>query len=256
MPLPPLKNWETTRDSLHQAARAIGSIKVAVSPKQPNSTQYSLSPTRYGLKTNQLSIGEIQLHYAEAMVKIKQSDGSIAEIPLAGHHQVSFTDTVLEKLAEAGHKVEPNREILPHTTPFNIDPNTAAAFLDLHDRMYTVLARFRAKLGGCLNAVLVWPHHFDMAFLWFKEGCDEHKDPHIGIGFAPFSDNISRPYFYFYAWPMDEDFAPPALPKPAYWESTDYKGIRVDYDDLLNYKDSAIEDMLLDLFVALFNAWT
>jgi hypothetical protein len=214
-PLPTLQNWAPTRDSLHRASQVIGAIRTATLNPLPNALRRSLRPTPFGLTT--------------------------------GHSQASLLEAVLGALASAGRHLAPEREHLNDTTPFTLDVALAADYAQTLDRLFTAMARFRARLLGPLTPLVVWPHHFDMAFLWFSTtGADEHQHPHINTGFAPFSPGIDRPYLYMYCWPLPEDLIGTALPPPAIWNTEGWRGVRVDYDQFaaLEHADRFIEEIL------------
>jgi hypothetical protein len=100
---------------------------------------------------------------------------------------------------------------------------------------------------------VVWPHGFDLSFLWFARGFDEGGDPHLNFGFSPGSPGFPRPYVYAYAHPKPEgmfDFKPPA---PARWNTEPWTGIVIDYDALAAASDaeSTLETLLLDIHAGL-----
>ena len=87
-----------------------------------------------------------------------------------------------------------------------------------------------------------------MAFIWFLTGAtDEHSDPQIAFGFAPFSDGLDRPYIYAYAWSKPTGYVHVPLEAAARAITEGYTGLYVAYDDLYQLDDtnSALEAMLL-----------
>ena len=129
------------------------------------------------------------------------------------------------------------------------DPALARDYLFALDRLYTALARFRARLGGYMTPLVLWPHHFDMGFIWFPgPGSDEHADPQISYGFAPFSDGLERPYIYAYAWSKATGYIQVEVDAPAQAITEGYTGLYVAYDDLREASDfhTALESILLD----------
>jgi hypothetical protein len=131
--------------------------------------------------------------------------------------------------------------------------NTANGYADALYRVFTALARFRARLQGHMTPLVVFPEHFDLSTLWFVEGdMDDHK-PHLNFGFAPFSPGLPRPYLYAYAYPYPADFAAPPLPAPARWHSEGWRGVVIDYDAISQHNDpeAAIERLCLHVFASL-----
>jgi hypothetical protein len=99
-----------------------------------------------------------------------------------------------------------------------------------------------------MSPIVIWPHHFDMAFIWFTtENMDEHKAPHLAIGFAPFSDGLNRPYFYGYGWSQETGYVQVELDPPAQAITEAYTGLYAEYDTLRteDNMNQIIEDMLL-----------
>ena len=116
--------------------------------------------------------------------------------------------------------------------------------------MFTALAKFRAKLNGCMTPLVLWPHHFDLAFIWFaNDSMDEHSDSHIAYGFAPFSPGLERPYFYAYAWSQTTGYLQLPLAAPAQALSEAFTGLYAPYDALRKVSpfDAAVETMLTRL---------
>lgn len=237
MPLPALDQWNETRDSLQRAAQVLGAIRTSVVAPLPNALRRSLDPVPYGLSAKCPPIGELRLVYAERAVTLHPAGGEQSMIFLKGHDQTSLMDTLLEALATTGHHPTPERTDLNSTT-FIIDKALAADYAHVQDRMFTTLARFRARLLGPMTPLVIWPHHFDMAFLWFSTpDVDDHKNPHMGIGFAPYSDGIDHPYFYAYCWPLPDGLIGTPIPEGTEWNTEGWRGVRLDYARFMNMDD-------------------
>lgn len=246
MSLPALSNWEKTRRSLHQAATALGAIRVASIDPLPNDLQFSMSITPRGLSTGQLRFGgELLLDYPTATVTYLNTANSrfdngesLFKIALDGLNQVSLMDALVEGLKSAGHVVDASRKRITETAPFELDLSLAADYAQVIDRVFTAVSRFRGRLSGAMTPVVVWPHHFDLSFLWFAgAGSDEHHDPHMNFGFSPESPGFERPYVYVYAWPMNEAIHAVEAPPPARWNRENWTGLVIDYDTLSKSDD-------------------
>ena len=126
------------------------------------------------------------------------------------------------------------------TTPFAIDSTAAADYARLLYSAYTALARFRARLLGTMTPMVVWPHGFDLSFLWFRgNDLDEHSQPHMNFGFSPGSAGFPRPYIYAYAYPPPKDLTERPIPAPARWFTESWNGAVVDYDNLADDEPEA-----------------
>lgn len=254
MTFPILDNWESTRETLHQASKILGVLRVATFDPQPNDLQYSVQIEPNGLSTGNLPIGKVFLDFTEGTMEVIPKNGAVAGFPLNDHTQSSLTYAVLEAFKNSGYKVEVNQEKVSDEKPFKLDIATSRDYAEILDRMFTAYARFRARIAGPMTPIVLWPHHFDLSFLLFLTSkTDEHKDPQINFGFAPFSDGIPDPYMYVYRWPMPDGLAEKDLPKPAIWHTEGWTGARVDYADFAreNQSDAVVEKVLMGIYETL-----
>ena len=137
---------------------------------------------------------------------------------------------------------------ITHRSALEIDAALSRDYLLALNRVYTALARFRTRLDGFMTPLVLWPHHFDMGFIWFPEdGTDERADPHVSFGFAPFSDGLERPYLYAYAWSQATGYVQASVSAPAQAITAGYTGLYAPYDDLreASHFESVLESMLL-----------
>lgn len=249
MTLPELRNWDATRDTLHQIALVLGAIRVACVDPLPNDLQFSVDVTASGLSTSDLKTGG-QLHFDLSNLRLsyERDDRTLFAIDPRGHTQKSLLATLLEGFAAQGSVLEPSLKHIEHDTEFEIDRDTAADYQVALSAVYTALAHFRAKLSGFMSPLVLWPHHFDLGFLWFPGGgMDEHKDAQMSFGFAPNSPGLLRPYFYAYSWSPNSGYVQVPLQPPAQAISEGYTGLYAAYDDLRSAPDfsSVVETMLM-----------
>ena len=99
-------------------------------------------------------------------------------------------------------------------------------------------------LDGNFTLVHLWPHHFDFSVEWFTEKRDEQ----IGIGISPGDDQYKDPYLYINPYPFNPKVTQYNLPIGK-WHTSSWKGIKVDRDDLANYSQSEVSDLLFQLFL-------
>jgi Family of unknown function (DUF5996) len=240
MKLSSLVGWEATRDGLHRASQVLGAARVAGVSALPNDLQYSLEVIGEGVSTGALDNGvELRLDYGDGLVRVLDGQRSLATVSLAGQSQVSLLDVLLEQLTAAGKPLEPSRKKILHEEPLVVDRAVAGRYAGVQHRLADALRSFREGLSGARTPVVLWPHHFDVAFLRFTtDGTDEHKHPQLGTGFAPQSEGFPDPYLYVYAWPMPDGLdAVEPLPKPARWVTEGFTGAVVDYADLAKVDD-------------------
>jgi hypothetical protein len=233
MTLPLLANWDSTRQALHQAAQIAGAVRGTLVPPQPNNAHLPLFVTPDGLTTGDLhGEGLIDLDFRQRALVYTCPAGTVTSLPLAGHTQVTLTDALLAAMQATGHPAAPKREKLTGTTALDADARLAADYADALYSIYSATARYRARLLGAMSPLVVWPHGFDLSFLWFARGFEERSDPHLNVGFSPGSPGLPRPYVYIYAYPAPPDMFDVQLPASARWNREPWTGIVIDYDQL------------------------
>jgi hypothetical protein len=250
MHLPALENWEDSFTSLHQAAQVVGGIKkVSVEPLQ-NYAHLGLYVTQEGLTSGHLlDGGELILNLLESSIVYVSPQADRYVISLHNQTQASLRDAVLSAMKEGGQEVNPKADEINGQEPLTVDADTAIEYQKALYRIYTAMARFRARLLGTLSPMIVFPHGFDLSFLWFKRGSEEKTDPHMNFGFSPGSAGIPRPYIYIYASPMPDTFFDIELPSLAQFIRDPWKGIVIDYDTLVSESDAEarLEQILVDI---------
>jgi hypothetical protein len=239
MSFPKLSGWRTTAEGLHQSALLLGAIKAAIAQPLPNFLHLSTTIRRDGIATGTLPSGaELRLDFCNtSMLYVPAGEGIPTTVDLEGHTQVSLTAAVLNLLMEQGYTLDVARDALKGTTPFTIDQQISTEYADVLYRIFTALARFRARVFAPMTPIVLWPGHFDLSFLLFTTEKTTEEHPHMNFGFAPYSTGIDRPYLYVYAWPMPEGYTPPELPGLARWENQEFTGVVVPYDDFSQMDD-------------------
>jgi hypothetical protein len=261
--LPFSPNWLTTAQSLNQAAELLGGIRRLTQPRQPISLHLTLEVTPAGLSVGKLpQNGKLWLDFAAAQICYqKPHEESGRSIVLNGQTQAEIFANLLELLADelAGliphspNRVDnffqalsdqggyvPPREEYGKTQALTLDLPECQNYAHWHWQMFTALARFRARLAGTLSPLIVWPHHLDLATIWFKENLLNDHLPHIALGFAPYSPSLPQPYFYAYAYPTPADFQPTSpLPNGLVWENSAYRGLYLASDTIAQQNNPA-----------------
>lgn len=250
MALPALIKWDGTRDALHQIALVMGAIRVACADPKPNDLHFSLEVSAGDLSTGEMTCGGA-LHFDFEMLRLSYAIGenSVFSLEIEGQSQISLMRRMLAAIGEIGGRSQPSMKRITSDKPFAIDRAQAAAYARTMRAVFTTLAKFRAKLSGSMTPLVLWPHHFDLAFIWFATArTNEQSDPHIAYGFAPFSPGLARPYIYAYAWSQSTGYLHLPLAAPAQALTDAYTGLYAPYDALrqLNNFDAAIETMLMN----------
>ena len=248
MKLPALTAWEGTRDALHQVSLAAGAVRVACSDPLPNDLHFSLEATAGGLSTSELRCGgALHVDFEALQLTYRRGDKAVFSLGFPGHSQKSLTRQLLAALADFGCEVQPSMKHITSDSRFDIDRELASAYWKTLRAMHAALERFRATLGGGATPLVLWPHHFDLAFIWFAtESRDEGSDPQIAYGFAPNSPSLARPYVYAYAWSQPTGYLNLPLGFPARAITAEYTGLYSDYDKLRELEpfETAVEAML------------
>lgn len=282
MTLPAIPSWEhNTGKNFHKAAYILGLIRLLYFEHVPNYLEMAMKILPEGLSTDRLPSGsEVRLNFKTGHVAYHTPQGEMVSFSLADHSQKTLVealllamhdyelqnwlsggskgtllDSVYAHADEIGKKLYIPQHDVSDEQPLTFDLQDAADYADVVYRIFTGVARFKARLVGNMTPVVVWPEHFDLSTLWFATEKPDEYSPHINFGFAPYTENVAgleRPYFYAYAYPLPEGYTPPQLPAPARWESKAYRGMYLAYDDVRYQAD--LEGYVEDLCSQTFNA--
>jgi hypothetical protein len=254
MLLPELTFWEDTRNSLHRASQVLKQIKAQTLEPLPHHLHVSLSIVPEGLSTGVLPFGgEFVLDFVGSRLLYRQAGKPTLEVFLNGHNQVTLIAAANKILTDAGQAITLSTEKLTDTEAFIISPSLAEDYAGVLYGIFTATARFRARLNGPMSPIVVWPHHFDLSFLWFATDEASENAPHLNFGFAPFSEGLPRPYLYVYAWPIPPGLLDVKLPELAQWHTSGWTGVVVPYDNLVGRTgiEELIEGLQHDIFKAI-----
>ncbi len=238
MTLPALNNWDSTRTGLHRAAQVAAAIRKLAQPPLPNYAHLGLSVTRHGLESGWLPNGtRVALNFCAQRLTFHAGESEGWELALAGHSQRTLAEAAQRTLAGSGSMIRMDMTSTADMDPLDIDPEQASDYAAALFSIYTAIARVRARLLGAMSPVIVFPHEFDLSFLWFARGSKERSDPHLNMGFSPGSPGLPRPYVYLYAYPIPAGWFDIRLPEPARWWREGWHGVVIDYDALATVED-------------------
>jgi hypothetical protein len=99
--------------------------------------------------------------------------------------------------------------------------------------------------------VQLWPHHLDLALLWFSgrlapgqdPANEEYADEQMNFGFSRGDDGIPESYFYATAYPTPASLTDITLPGDAYWHTEGFTGAILPYQALVE-ADAPAEALL------------
>jgi hypothetical protein len=237
----------------------------ALSPPQKHWWHISLRVAPNGLTTTAIPISdadddatfELVLDLQQAQLIITTSRGETRQTPLAGQSAQEFCNTTLAALAKLGITVEIDRSLFADETPGVVDVVAAKNCCQALVNIDRVFKQFKAELPGETGPVQFWPHHFDLALLWFSgrkvPGVDpaneEWADEQMNFGFSTGDEGIPEPYFYITAYPWPANITDAALPAGAVWHTQSWKGALLKYESLVG-ADQPEEKLLAYLWAA------
>ena len=250
MALPKLTNWDTTRTALHQAAQVVGAVRAAVATPEPNWGHLGLLIVPDGLTTGVLSIGELILDFRTLTILYNPTNQDQVSFTLARHSQKSLADAIENALTRSGHPTVLKRDRITGDSAFDMNAEAAADYARVLFLLYEIFRSFRESLPGEKSRLVVWPHGFDLSFLWFATEVTAEEAPHMAFGFSPYSAGLERPYLYSYAHPAPDGLTDLELPDQTNWHTQGWTGTVTRYDALVTESDpvAVIEAILRQLF--------
>ncbi|MBN2306105.1 MAG: hypothetical protein JXQ72_16600 [Anaerolineae bacterium] len=234
MRFPALLDWDDTRTGLHRTAQILGAIRAAAVEPEPNWVHRGLTVLPNGLTTGAISsVGEFILDFTSQSVIFDPPDHEAVGFALARRSQVSLADAIMQTVITLGYDVPLKREAITSKALLRINPITATHYASVLHRLAELLGRFRASLPGEKSPVIVWPHGFDLSFMWFATEEASEEAPHMAFGFSPSSAGLDRPYLYTYPYPLPPGVTKLDPPPAAHWHSQNWTGAIIKYDDLI-----------------------
>jgi hypothetical protein len=237
MRFPQLEDWVPTCNSLHRAAQVLGSISKTLLPRQPNALHLSLEVVPQGIATRKLpDSSRIVLNFVDRAVDYHHKDGAIGRVMLNDTTPYMLMVGLVSEMATVPELTGLLDSSQENNQPLSVNLDQAANFARVLNAIHDVFMDFRSTISeGAMTPLVVWPHHFDLSFLWFPGGSpDEESQPHMNFGFAPLGD---EPYVYVYGWPMPEDFRDIALPAHVHWNTAGWVGAVLPYSALVQTDD-------------------
>ncbi|MFZ0544559.1 MAG: DUF5996 family protein [Candidatus Promineifilaceae bacterium] len=240
----PLSEWQATRDSVRGYAQVVGKIRRALTPYQRHWFHVNLRTSALGLTSTPIQIGnitfEMLLDFTGHQLVVSTSRGDWSEVDLDGQSAQEFCDEVIHALEDISIRVDIDLEQFSDEDG-TYDPDYIEDCWQAFSQVDLVLKEFLGQLRGRKGPVAVWPHHFDMAGLWFSgrlvPGQDpddeESADEQMNFGFSTGDEGIPDAYFYITAYPWPDGLEDTPLPEPAKWHSQGWNGAVMMYADLI-----------------------
>ncbi len=256
-----LTDWQPTRDTIRGYAQVMGKIRRALTPRQKHWWHVSLRAATTGLTTTSIPSGsvtfEMLLDLTGHKLVISTSRGEQWQKPLRGQSVNTFCEESLAALNSFGIQPKIDRALFSDTTPGAYDTAAVERLWRTFSQIDALFRQFKGELRQETGPVQLWPHHFDLALLWFSgrlvPGQDpdneEYADEQMNFGFVPGDEGISEPYFYITAYPTPDGLTSAPLPDDAAWRTESFTGAVMMYESLVTADDPG-EKLLAFLRIA------
>ncbi|MEZ4768035.1 MAG: DUF5996 family protein [Caldilineales bacterium] len=244
-------NWQATRDGMKQYARVVGKVRRALAPEEKHWWHVALRMAATGATTGPIPGGagsvELLLDFANHRLVATSSSGQQITQPLHGQPIAQFYHETMALLGSLGVAADVDAGQFAGETALEYDRGQAVRLWQAFSAVGLVLAQFKGSLREETGPLVLWPHNFDLAFLWFsgrrvpdQDPADpENADEQMNFGFEPGDAGIPEPYFYVTAYPKPDGFAGSPLPAGARWQTEGWTGAVLPYAELLNKADPA-----------------
>lgn len=228
-PALPYEEWKDTRDTLHMQLQAIGKVRLALSPFEPQWANVPLYLTARGLTTSTIphpsgEIFDIDVDLNEHRAAVRTGSGRVELLPLSTPVAAFYGD-LMSALERAGVAVEISTlpSEVPDPIPFPDDTVHATYDGDAVTRFHrvllnveAVLREFRARFRGKTPPVQLWWGTLDLAMsLYFGRPVQTPPDADVitrlggdeevyCAGFWPGDVRHAYPAFFAYRYPKPE----------------------------------------------------
>lgn len=219
-----LEAFTDTRLQLHALAQLAGAVGTTFAPPDPlfHHTALHWDPAHRALLSEPASDTDIRagLRVADATLLVLEGRRIVAQLEMEGH---TLADGAAWLTAELDNHalgqplaLRPRQKRPTHSVsdgaPFAPDAQAAHELADLFAEAHDVFTEWAARFDDA-GPILVWPHHFDMAFLRTIHGHPGGDDARtIGFGMTPGYHPRREPYGYVTLWPYPENPDLPSLP--------------------------------------------
>ena len=221
-------------EQLHNVCMAIGELKSQLIEELPHYGHQGLFMQNDEITTGQLNNKtEIKVHLLTGQLLYFHNE--------EGYSIDLISDDIAKKL---GSIVSKNNLKMPEIKLENVTHSQISKFYDYAIKAKRTIELFRMRLEGNFSLVHLWPHHFDFSIEWFTG----KKDEQIGTGISPGDEQYSEPYLYMNPYPFNPKVIENNLPVGT-WHTSTWKGIKVERDDLANYPQNEVTELLHQLFL-------
>jgi hypothetical protein len=242
-PALPYHDWKDTLQTLHMEMQVIGSVRLALSPPEPQWGHTPLYLTARGLTTGPIpfagGVFDMDVDFYEHRAAVRTYQGAVATVALDATSVSDFYGKMLKAFKDLGIDVaiSARPSEVPNPIPFADDTSHASYDRAAVERFWRVLAlidmvfrKHRARFHGRTSPVQFFWGAFDLALTRFSgEACA--PPPNAGIimrltctavqiaaGFWPGNDQFPEAALYAYAYPKPDGLEQAVvLPDAAFW---------------------------------------
>jgi hypothetical protein len=224
-PALPLKEWESTYQTLHMWTQIVGKIRMALTPSQNHFWNTALYVSSCGLTTSAMPCGgqafELQFNFIDHVLELRTScDSGIRTVRLAPKSVAEFYREVFSMLQAEGIavKINPKPQEIANPIPFDQDtahasygPEYANRLLRILWSTNCVLQEFRSGFVGKCSPVHFFWGSFDLCCTRFsgrpappRKGVitsEAYSHECSSIGWWPGTGDMQGPAFYAYMAP-------------------------------------------------------
>lgn len=228
-----MPDLEVRFENIHPVCMIIGELKQQLIKELPHFGHHGLFFQNDEITTGQLN--------NKTEIKINLLTGQLLYFHDEKGHFIDLkNDDILGKLKEIASKE--NLEMSSKSLK-NVNVKELQSYHDFAVKAKQLLELLRMNLHDNFTLVHLWPHHFDFSLEWFTG----NKDEQIGVGISPGDENYPFPYLYMNPWPFDEKLTKNSLPIGK-WHTYQWKGIKVEWDELMQSTPKVTAEKLTKLF--------
>lgn len=253
-----------TLATLRDSARVLGAIRGALTPRRKHYWHACLFPDVSGFTTGPVYADddafEARLDLAAGQVLCRDRGDTFFAASLRETGPERLLEDAVAALGARGGAALPALDVALESGG-RYDQAAASAYLAVVECVGRGLTAFQHRRREETGPVALWPHHFDIALLWFPgllvAGADpaneDYADVQLNVGFQPALAEGEESYVYATAWPQPAAMDQVRLPPGAHWETARFSGALLPWRALAVTGDG---DALLADFLGTVHAHT
>lgn len=248
-------DYRKARRQIHSIAKIIGKFReVLVEPIAKNDNIW-LSIVDKGFCTppmNKLNELEIGCSLDELVIEMADNKSKYASVKIGEKSASELCSWIRVTLKEKfGISADVDPAGFDSVKPINIDVRNSQEFLVQFTNFSQLLKDFWKRIpvnDGVKAQICLWPHNFDNAFKWFSGRKIDDADEFMGIGVSNGDEMYELPYVYLTLSPPLRKTNTLVIPEGAYLHDTDWTGLVLPYEAILEKKNIDSRTALVNNF--------